>query len=144
VKTTAPEVKAWLVSELRRRLADLEVPVYRGWPDEARGEQFVVVTKVRADQEWRSLGSRRRDETYRVGVVFQVGDQLGDLERASERAYELLGVLEDFLLADPTLGGRVTVAELEEWEDDELPDARGCVVLVGASVQVRARTGGRT
>lgn len=142
-RSTVPGVKRELASRLATKLEDLSVPVYRGLPDKLAGERYCVVSKAKADQEWAALGgSRRRQERYRIGVVFQVGDVLGSIESTSNDAYELLGRLEEVLVEDPTLGGLAITAELEEWEDDELPADRGAVTFIGATVLIKARTEG--
>ena len=143
VASTVPAAKRALTVLLAAHPGLADVQVTRGHPGDVVERELVMVggTAV-AEQNPRSLGGARRDETYSIAVVVQVKESGSSVEDASERAYALLGHVEDAVRAEPTLGGLVMVAEVGGWTDDEGVDsddsAHLCVIT--ARIDCTART----
>lgn len=140
--SSIPRVKARLVERLDAAEWPGDRPqVTYGWPrDEQRELVAVVGTSERSEQTTAALGGRSRNEDYGLQVIITVQNPGLTQQQATERAFELLGVVEDVLRDDPTLGlGGLFVAEIDQPDLREAPAAEGYVAQVLARVRVRAR-----
>ena len=64
----------------------------------------------------------------------------GDTQKqVTERGLELYQAIEAVLIADPTVGGTVIVAEAKPRQFIEMPTPEGFSVMVEGEVRVRAR-----
>lgn len=139
--SSIPTVKAALVERLELATWPGARPtVAYGWPRDIPREVIMVGGTAEGAQEWVAFGTRDRNETYRLTLVVQVTHPGQSQRVATERAFALLGVVEDVLRTDPTLGIADTlVAELAVPRLQEGPDTEGYAAVVTAGVGVRAR-----
>ncbi len=148
--STASAFKAALVAALEATYTTPTVVTY-GHHGEQSSTELVMVRGVSVEVDFGPMSpNRRREETLNATVEIYVGSGGTDQQTVTERAYVLLGVLDDYL-QDPgvasstqiTLGGAVRHAwlsshELEETDDpDDL--ARGRFARITATVTARAR-----
>lgn len=83
-------------------------------PDVQR--EYVLLGNAEADEDWTVLGNRRKNEKIKQYVNFRV-NRVGDTQvNTNARCFQLLGVLETILRADPTVAGTVLVAQLRGWK----------------------------
>lgn len=140
--SSIPRVKAALVRLLDAAAWPTPRPaVSYGWAREVEREVVMVGGTVDEEQTWVSFGPRRRDETYRIKFVVQVTRPGLTQQQATERAFELLAVIEDVLRETPDLGlgTELTVAELANPRLREGPDTEGYAAVIEAGVAIRAR-----
>jgi len=139
--SSIPRVKAALVEHLEAAEWPGARPVVAyGWPRDIGREIVMIGGTAEGSQEWVAFGSRQREELYRLELVVQVMHPGQAQRAATERAFELLGVVEAVLRADPSLGLEDTlVAELAVPRLREGPDSEGYVTVVTAGVGIRAR-----
>lgn len=131
--STIPAVKADLVTRFAARAGLTGVQICYGWPKGAPEKEMVIVGGAEGEQDWGPFGRRAKDEIYdlsiMVSVVFSDGNQRG----ATERAFVIVGELEqelrnapglsftnmtvdvrgDFQLAENVLGGLDREAAIE-------------------------------
>lgn len=108
-------------------LYPLPIKVSYGHPGQNQPDDIVAVMRVTQANDLSTMGnSRHRDEVLDVTVTVSCWSGTDDQSIVTERAYSLLGLLEDYLQnTDPNLGGlcikaaRVVSHELVETEDDE-------------------------
>lgn len=140
--STIPAVKAAVFERLAALDFGADVDVCYGRPRDYRRESVVIGdTSEDSEQTWASLGDLQRAETYELDVICRVAHP-GDSQReATERCFELFGVVELSLRELPTLGvAGVTHAHLvsprlyEGVFDDE-----GYAALVQSGLAVVAR-----
>lgn len=96
-------------------------------PDQA-GIESVQLWDVEDTTEWRVLGPGQLEETATVrGLVWVThpGGSEADIRACRARARELLEVILDVLLTDPTLGGAVQAAYLASHTVDQGINADG-------------------
>ena len=142
----APLVKAALLTVCQNLYAQ-PVQVAYGHPGTDLEDDIVSVAGARSTQELATLATTRpREETLEVDVVFSCfrGGGPESQQVATERAYALLGQLEDHLkTTDYTLSGtarlaRVTSHDLVESDDPDLL-ALGRISEITAVVTVQVR-----
>ncbi|MDM4761886.1 hypothetical protein QT381_02565 [Galbitalea sp. SE-J8] len=126
--------------------ADEPVKVAFGHPGIEQPDEIVAFTKVASEQEPATLSTNRsRDETLTQTVVISVWREGGaDQEQAaSDRAYELLGALEEWARMTRTnVGGVLWCALTSHTSDGETSPqvlAAGRLVEVEATFTARAR-----
>lgn len=138
--STIPAFKAALLTALQARAALSTVQVTYGAPLPSPADEYVWLADVDGEQEAAALGAQRREEFYELEVIVAVYRAGADQQATTERAFALVGELEEVLRADGTVGGTVRFAEvggplrLEEMASDT---HRGAQVTV--TVQARAR-----
>lgn len=142
----APDVKAALLTACQS-LYSAPVQVCYGHPGIDIEDDIVSVANARSTQDLATMGTtRRREETIAVDVIFSCfrGGGPEIQQTVTERAYELLGLLEDYLQGSGyTLSGavrlaRITSHELSESEDPEIL-AMGRVSEIAAVVTAVVR-----
>lgn len=74
--------------------------VFVGYDGDPQGE----MEAASATQEWAGLGAKRKDEQIDLVCAVVAGRGDTNVAAARSRAYVLLGVVEDILRADPSLG----------------------------------------
>jgi hypothetical protein len=139
--STFPRVKAALVEKLTDANWPSRKPtVSYGWPRTDTREIVAVGGTTSSEQRWAQLGARRRDEDYRIEVAIMVTTPGQSQQSATERAFELLGVIENELRDDPGLGLEgVICVEVADPQVDEAPDTDGYIALVITGIRVTAR-----
>lgn len=140
--SSIPRAKAALLELLEAAAWPAPRPtVSYGWPREIDREVVMVGGTTEGEQSWVAFGPRRRDESYRLQVAVQVLRPGLTQREATERAFELLAVVEAELRAHPDLGlgPELIVAELAVPRLREGPDPEGYAAVVTAGVGVRAR-----
>lgn len=103
--------------------------------------EFVAVLNGTGTQKKAVMGTRHpRDEAYKIFVllVTQNSDP-ADATTPLDRVFTMMGAVEDSLRTDPSLGNIVRVAELEQWDLDELQgsEARGATMLLTVHCEAR-------
>ncbi|HWH27577.1 MAG TPA: hypothetical protein VNU26_01220 [Mycobacteriales bacterium] len=139
--TTAPRAKKALHTMLAAAMPGVQV--VRGHPGDTIEDELVQVGRVRAGrQEWAALAAdkRPRDEHYSIEVYIQVLGPGRPQDEVTERAYELMALVDQQLRNDPTLGGTVRSCQLSDFEDDETPYEEGRAATVTVQVRCNART----
>jgi hypothetical protein len=140
--SSIPRAKAALFDLLSAAAWPAPAPtVSYGWARDIDREVVMIGGTVDEEQTWASFGPRRRDETYRLKFVVQVTRPGLSQRQATERAFELLAVIEDTLRTTPDLGLGIelTVAELADPRLREGPDTEGYAAVIEAGVAIRAR-----
>jgi hypothetical protein len=147
--TRAPAFKSALIAAAHT-LWDTDEPdvqISRGNPGVTQNNDIVGFGKVTSQQEPGPFSPRRpRDETLTVAVVFSIYRPGGpdQEEVAEDRAYKLLGDLENYVRkTDTTLGGVVRHCFLDEIQSDGASDpeilAGGRLIEVTGVFQAFAR-----
>lgn len=95
--------------------------------------EAIELWETEADEEWRTLGNRRRAEKYRIhGGAFAVkaGADEATIRAVRDRAVAILDELKDLLADDVTLGGAVRVAALvrSQIKQDFTDGGRWCLI----------------
>lgn len=123
-------------------LVNAGLPATYGTPAKAPSDEWVRVGGIIGTQEAVVLNSTRRprDEDYNVDVLVRV--RRADQQLATERAYELAGVVEVALRSDPTLGDAVMWAvvtghELAEGEPDGTSRLADLIVTITCRARVQ-------
>lgn len=144
--STIPAVKAALLTQLEhaswpRQKPDISygVPRDNNWPRE-----LIMLTSTRdTAQSWgpSSTTVKRRDETYTLIVLVYASTPGSSQQEATERAYELAGVIESLLRpTNQTLGVLgVLWAEFAAGDLTEAPGTDGYEAVVEIEIRVRAR-----
>lgn len=112
--STAPAFKAAVYAACQSLYA-APVQVAYGHPGLTQEQDIVSVGRTTSTQDFVTFGARAREETVTVEVIFSCYRGGGpEVEQVvEERAYSLLGMLEDHLRdTDPTLGGVVRWSQL--------------------------------
>lgn len=144
--SAAPAVKAALYARCQALYAD-PVQVCYGHPGTDQEDDIVSVAGARSTQDVATMTPNRpREESLDVDVVFSVyrGGGPESQQVATERAYALLALLEDYLkTTDYTLAGtvrlaRVTSHVLAESDDPDVL-AQGRVSEITATVTCQVR-----
>ncbi len=138
--STVPAV----ITALHRLLVDADWPlripsVTIGLPRQAERE-MVIIGDVNGDQEWASIGTSRRDEDYTVDLFVVVLWPGYDQLEALSRAWELFGVVEDVIRANPGAGGTgVMWSEVKRPSGASSVDDEGYAYQITSGVRTRAR-----
>lgn len=111
--SSIPSVKATLVSRLQARAGLAGVQVAYGWPKGAIQKELVLVGGTKGAQAWGPFGKRSKDEEYDLQVAVSVVFADGVQQAATERAFVIVGEIEQELRNDPTVGGIVRLAAVE-------------------------------
>lgn len=152
--STAPAFTKALVAAMKSRLP--AVDVFHGWPDADSENEVIYTDGLRLNQESaaQSRVTRPRNEDYVLDVVIEVAAPAGTTEEASDRAWELVGELEDELRNADNPGAGVglgvdgvwhcevrTVEEepgfLKDPENPAMTIGRACRLTVGVGVKAR-------
>ncbi|MEZ5236812.1 MAG: hypothetical protein R2749_29585 [Acidimicrobiales bacterium] len=94
-----------------------------GIPRTIEREAIVVGGTTNSDQDWSLLGGRRRQEDYYLQLWINV--EHTTQREATERAVEILGVVETALRATPNLGGVLPVGQWAEIRNPLLTEGPG-------------------
>lgn len=138
--STVPAV----ITALHRLLVDADWPlripsVTIGLPRQAERE-MVIIGDVNGDQEWASIGTSRRDEDYTLDLFVVVLWPGYDQLEALSRAWELFGVVEDVIRANPGAGGTgVMWSEVKRPSGASSVDDEGYAYQITSGVRTRAR-----
>ena len=138
--STVPAV----ITAMHRLLVDADWPlripsVTIGLPRQAERE-MVIIGDVNGDQEWASIGTSRRDEDYTVDLFVVVLWPGYDQLEALSRAWELFGVVEDVIRANPGAGGTgVMWSEVKRPSGASSVDDEGYAYQITSGVRTRAR-----
>ena len=143
-RSTVPTVRAALVALLSARPALANVQVSYSHPGDALEHESIFLGDMRATAELATVraGRRTRNESYTIDVWVEVNSDGPTAQTCEERAWTLLGELEDQLADDATLGLTqpfwAVLAEAEEsvYFDDA---KRGFVARIRAGVRCEAR-----
>lgn len=143
-RSTVPAVRAALVALLQARPGLAGVQVGYSHPGDAleRESMFLGGTRGRHDPANLRAGRKHRDEAYTLDVWVDVSADGPTAQPASERAWALIGELEDVLADDPSLGlGQPLWAVLGECDDghDFDEETRGWKARIRAGVDIKAR-----
>lgn len=102
--STVPTARAALVTALTAALPETQI----AWshPGDAREPESIYLGEARIDSEVATIraGRKKRQERYTIDVLIDVAADGPTGQDASERAFVLLGELEDILADDPSLG----------------------------------------
>jgi hypothetical protein len=117
-----------------------DVQITFGHPGVQLNDDIVAFGKVTSDQEVAALGpTRPREETLTLEVLFSIY-RVGGPEQeqiCSDRGYELLGQLENYVRAiDTTVGGTVRDCFLTGHESDGASDP--LVIAKGRAIEILA------
>lgn len=109
--SAAPAFKDAFVDVATTLWSGTGIQVSFGHPGQSQADDIVAFGALTSDQEFATYGSNRgREETLLLDVVVSCYRAGGPTQEkvASDRAYELLGVLEQYVrVTDTTLGGVV-------------------------------------
>jgi hypothetical protein len=148
--TAASEFKTAFYESIRDLMKhDPETPhvmVSFGAPASLEPDDLIAFTDIASEQNVATLGHRSREEmlTLTVQISCQRGGG-GDMEKVvSDRAYELLGMIERYArVTDTTIGGTVRhcfmTAHTSTGETDPEFLAQGRVMEITATFQAFAR-----
>lgn len=144
--TTAPVVRAQLVSLLAARPALAAVLVTHVWQGQADKQEHIYLGNTSADIEFATIraGRKKREEDYTVQVIIDV-DAPTDWGPTSEtRAFVLSAEVDDMLADDPAIGLAAThptlrmhVSHLEQSSGALDPAGIGTRIILTISVQSR-------
>lgn len=117
-----------------------EVQVSYGHPGQTQTDDIVGIGDTRVEQEPANLSTNRsREEIIRCDVIVSVFRRGGPEQArvASDRAFELVGMLEGYVrYTDTTLGGTVRHCFLESLSEDGTFDDR--ILSEGRLVEITA------
>ena len=149
VSTAAPAFKKAMhqAAVTLWRISDPNVLVSFGHPGIAKPDDIVGFMDIRSNQEPATLGTNRsREETLELDVLFSIYRGGGAEQEVvcSDRAYYLLGQLENFVrTTDTTVGGTVRHCFLASHTSDGATDPQvlsaGRFIEVTATFQAQAR-----
>jgi hypothetical protein len=143
--STIPAVKAALLEKLKHASWPHQSPdISYGVPRDPWPRELVMLTSTReTSQTWgpTSTQIKRRDESYTLLVFVYASTPGSTQQEATERAYEMAGVIEDLLRPNgQTLGVRgVLWAEVTAGDLTEAPMTNGYESVVEIEIRVRAR-----
>lgn len=142
--STVPAVRLALV-ELIRDAVGNDVQVEYGEPKAwTRDERIVVgdTSGLERERSWPQLGAtpRTREERYALAITVTTTRPGKDQQQATERAYELFGLIEEAHIEAPTLGvSGVIVTGLEQPEDFDVAANAGAGSQIESALLVQAR-----
>lgn len=137
--STIPAYKAALHAALEARVELRNVQVSYGAPLPAPADELVWLAGVEGEQEAAALGAQRREETFRLTIIIDVFVQGQNQRAATDRAFELMAIIETVLRADGSLGNVVRFSEidgpltLEEMASDTARGARLTIMVAAAA-----------
>lgn len=161
--TTQPQVIDLLLTGIRAAVADQSIAVTDGFP--GPGEPTVIVSvggtsdaTTDGQKTWAYLGAHRMWEKYKVGITVSVvyggdGQQAevagADAQKAArDMAFLVVHAIENFLVADPTLGqffntgnvlgGWITLVDVKLQQTDDQTAAIGAIAEVAMHCEVNA------
>lgn len=145
--SAAPAFKDAFVTAARTIWSETDVQVSFGHPGQVQADDLVAFMGCVSEQEPATYGTRRqREETLLLDVVVSVYRGGGsDVEQvASDRAYELLGQLEQYVrVTDTELGGVVRhcfmVGHTSDGSTDPQVLAQGRLIEINAQFAAKAR-----
>jgi hypothetical protein len=119
-----PATASWFAPLVLLSFADLlaaapaleGIAVWEAHPGDDLPKEAIVLLNADGDQEWAALGRHSREETFVIrGSVFVVQDGATHeaIRTAITRAHTIAKNVADVVIADPTLGGAVRVAEFK-------------------------------
>lgn len=141
--STVPAVKKALRDTLRSALPNVQVE--RQHPGDTELSEGIRFGDVRGNHQLAAMVAGRipRDEEYVVDVYLESVRPGEDSTEAEERAFELLGQLEDLLADDNTIVDTLVGgwARVGSWTDSTYFDAKtsGWACTIRAEVAVKAR-----
>lgn len=100
---------------------------------DASTREALELWETEADEDWRTLGNRRREEKYRIsGAIYAIrqGNTETVIRAVRGRALAILNELKDALSDDVTIGGAVRVAALvrSQVKQDFTDNGRWCLI----------------
>lgn len=144
--TTAPAVRAQLITLLAARPALAAVLVTRVWQGDAGKQEQIYLGNTTADIDFATIraGRKKREEDYTVQLIIDV-EIPTDWGPASEtRAFVLAGEVDDMLADDPAIGLAATyptlrmhVSHLEQASGALADGGIGTRITLTLSVQSR-------
>lgn len=141
--STVSEVRQAIVDRLSARTALTDVQIAWSWPGRATSNETIFCAPpIDGDSGIPVMraGRQKRDESYRVDVVCQVVRPGGEVREAFDRAFELMGELEDELADDPLLGlTSILWAQVGGYDLVEGLTDQGGACRLEVHVDVRAR-----
>lgn len=142
--STVPSVRAALVAGLQARAGLGQVQVSRRWPGPDTESEGIWLGDVEGTSVISGVkkGRQRRQETYNLEVIIQTlqaSETPQDPENSEDRAYVLLGELEDMLAENPRVGlGPGSVISFAGWTETTPPFGPGWATRITAVVNVQA------
>lgn len=122
--STVPALKAALLDRLQARPGLASVQISWGRPHGKLAPEWIMLGSTRAadptgeergGQSTAVIGRRSREERYVLDVwVSCLSAGLSDQQALTERAYELVGEIEDELRVDPTVNATVRTAQVAD------------------------------
>lgn len=145
--SAAPAFKNALVTLIRTAINDSTVLVTYGHPGLEVADDMVGVQKITSQQVIANMGARRsREETLTAEVIVSCYRGGGpEVEQvAGDRAYQLLGLIEQYVrVTDTTVGGTVRDCFLISHDSQGATDpaliAEGRVIEITATFEAHAR-----
>ena len=140
--SSAPTIKAWLLTQLQARAGLAGVQVVWDDPEEEEERELIRLGDITSEEEWVALPAIRRAETYEIDVMISViSASLDDPQVTATRALALLDEISQLLRADVRLANQVQVAALTRWK---LSSARNSEkgwreASIEAAIQVKNR-----
>lgn len=144
--TTAPIIRAQLISLLAARPALTDVLVKHVWQGDAAEQEQIYLGNTSADLDFATIraGRKKREEDYTIQVIIDV-ETPTDWGPASEtRAFVLAGDVDNMLADDPAIGLagtyptlRMHVSHLEQSSGGLDPSGIGTRITLTISVQSR-------
>ncbi len=113
-------------------------------PDErdSNATNIALADTVSWNREWRGIGAKRSSETYGLNLYIRVRDAGLSQREATDRAFELLSVLDNLFIDQVGLKGEiegVDIVALRPVELLETPTTEGHAAFIDAIVDVTAR-----
>jgi hypothetical protein len=127
---TALATRAATVGNALEGVAVRSAPALRA---DAPTREAIELWETEADEDWRLLGQRRREETYRIhGAVYalKAGSAEATIVAVRDRAVAIFDELRDALADDITLGGAVRTSALvrSQLRQDFTDTGRWCLI----------------
>jgi hypothetical protein len=107
--STIPGVKAALLVGLQGVGGLAGVLVRRGMPaaQPPEAERVYVDNVTDMSREWMMVGRMRLDESYTIEIPVEVYQDGDDQAACEDRLWEIIALIEQFVVADTTCGGRL-------------------------------------
>lgn len=143
--STVPAVKGWLYDQLSSLLGAQNLLVSYGEPSVRIPDDVVIVGDVhrtaKPEQIVGSGGAGWLWETYTVEVDIDCYAGGADQQQVDQRAWQLVGQVEQTVRGDPTLGGQVIVAYPKQAVSQSGPEAahKGRLTRIAVEIEVTAQ-----
>ena len=122
--SSAPTVKAWLLTQLQARPGLAGVQVVWDDPEVEEERELIRLGDITSQENWVALPAIRRAETYEIDVMVSVVNaSLDDPQVTATRALALLDEVAQLLRADVRLANQVQVAALTRWKLSSLKNS---------------------